>query len=35
VYNFPVHMTRPFYSTVEALRIVALSGVLHMGVGLL
>jgi len=27
-------MTRPFYSIVETLRIVALSGGLHMGVGL-
>jgi len=27
-------MTRPFYTTVETLRIVALSGVLHIGIGL-
>jgi len=26
-------MTRPFYSTVESMRI-ALSGVLHIGIGL-
>jgi hypothetical protein len=33
-YNHPVHMARPFYSTVETLCIVVLTGAPHMGIGL-